>query len=169
MARVDCLFDVKTFSKDSFVDDRGELYTIWKDTDTPSINFNHDKLAISNQNVLRGLHTDKSWKLITCLYGKIQLVVVNYNKESFDYLSWTDFIIDADSKEKLSVLVPPGFLNGHLILSEQAIFHYKWSYKGEYPDVKDQTSVLWSDPKIDINWLTKNPILSDRDKQTSLL
>jgi len=169
MARVDCLFDVKTFSKDSFVDDRGELYTIWKDTDTPSINFNHDKLAISNQNVLRGLHTDKSWKLITCLYGKIQLVVVNYNKESFDYLSWTDFIIDADSKEKLSVLVPPGFLNGHLILSEQAIFHYKWSYKGEYPDVKDQQSVLWSDPKININWLTKNPILSDRDKQTPLL
>jgi len=169
MARVDCLFDVKTFSKDSFVDDRGELYTIWKDTDTPSINFNHDKLAISNQNVLRGLHTDKSWKLITCLYGKIQLVVVNYNKESFDYLSWTDFIIDADSKEKLSVLVPPGFLNGHLILSEQAIFHYKWSYKGEYPDVKDQQSVLWSDPKININWLTKNPILSERDKQTPLL
>jgi hypothetical protein len=82
MARVDCLFDVKTFVKDSFVDNRGELYTIWKDTDTPSMDFNHDKLAISNQNVLRGLHTDKSWKLITSLYGKIQLVVVNFNKES---------------------------------------------------------------------------------------
>ena len=169
MARIDSLFDVKTFIKDSFVDDRGELYTLWKDTDTPSMNFNHDKLAISNQNVLRGLHTDKSWKLITCLYGKIQLVIVNFNKESFEYLSWTDFILDADSRDKLSVLVPPGFLNGHLILSEQAIFHYKWSYKGEYPDVKDQQSVLWSDPKININWLTKNPILSDRDKQTPLL
>jgi len=169
MARIDSLFDVKTFIKDSFVDDRGELYTLWKDTDTPSMNFNHDKLAISNQNVLRGLHTDKSWKLITCLYGKIQLVIVNFNKESSEYLSWTDFILDADSRDKLSVLVPPGFLNGHLILSEKAIFHYKWSYEGEYPDVKDQTSVLWSDPKIDINWLTKNPILSDRDKQTSLL
>jgi dTDP-4-dehydrorhamnose 3,5-epimerase len=56
-----------------------------------------------------------------------------------------------------------------LILSEQAIFHYKWSYKGEYPDIKDQKSVLWSDPKIDINWLIKNPILSERDKQTPLL
>ena len=169
MARIDSLFDVKTFIKDSFVDDRGELYTLWKDTDTPSMNFNHDKLAISNQNVLRGLHTDKSWKLITCLYGKIQLVIVNFNKESSEYLSWTDFILDADSRDKLSVLVPPGFLNGHLILSEKAIFHYKWSYEGEYPDVKDQTSVLWSDPKININWLTKNPILSDRDKQTPLL
>lgn len=169
MARVDCLSDVKTFIKDSFVDDRGELFTIWKDTDTPSMNFNHDKLAISKKNVLRGLHTDKSWKLITCLYGKIQLVVVNYNKESSEYLSWTDFILNADNGEKLSVLVPPGFLNGHLVLSEQAIFHYKWSYEGEYPDVKDQKSVLWSDPKININWLTKDPILSDRDKQTTLL
>jgi len=169
MPEVLMLDKVYTITHDSFNDHRGELYTIWNQKDLDWLNFNHDKIAKSHKNVLRGLHGDKAWKLITCLYGKIQLVVVNYNKESFDYLSWTDFIIDADSKEKLCVLVPPGFLNGHLILSEQAIFHYKWSYKGEYPDVKDQQSVLWSDPKININWLTKNPILSERDKQTPLL
>jgi dTDP-4-dehydrorhamnose 3,5-epimerase len=169
MARVDCLSDVKIFTKDSFVDNRGELYTIWKDIDTPSLIFNHDKVAISKQNVLRGLHTDKSWKLITCLYGKIQLVVVNFNKESSEYLSWSDFILDSNDKEKLSVLVPPGFLNGHLVLSKEAIFHYKWSYEGDYPDVKDQKSVLWDEPKIGINWLIDNPILSERDKSTQLL
>jgi dTDP-4-dehydrorhamnose 3,5-epimerase len=65
--------------------------------------------------------------------------------------------------------VPPGFLNGHLVLSDKAIFHYKWSYDGEYPDVKDQKSVLWSDPKIAVNWLIQNPILSERDKNTPLL
>ena len=169
MARVDCLSEVTILTKDSFIDDRGELFTIWKDTDTPFMSFNHDKVASSNKNVLRGLHTDKSWKLITCLYGKIQLVVVNFDKKSPEYLSWTDFILDADNKEKLSILVPPGFLNGHLVLSDKAIFHYKWSYQGEYPDVKDQTSVRWSDPKIGINWLSDNPILSERDKSTQLL
>jgi dTDP-4-dehydrorhamnose 3,5-epimerase len=169
MARVDCLSGITTITKDSFIDDRGELFTIWKDTDTPFMHFNHDKIATSKKHVLRGLHTDKSWKLISCLYGKIQLVVVNYDKENSEYLSWTDYILDADSNEKLSILVPPGFLNGHLILSDKAVFHYKWSYQGEYPDVKDQKSVLWSDPKIAINWLINDPILSNRDKQTPLL
>jgi dTDP-4-dehydrorhamnose 3,5-epimerase len=169
MDRVDCLSNVKTFINDSFIDDRGELFTIWKDIDTPFMNFNHDKVANSNKYVLRGLHTDKSWKLITCLYGKIQLVVVNFDKDSLEYLNWTDFILDAESKEKLSILVPPGFLNGHLILTDKAIFHYKWSYQGEYPDVKDQQSVNWADPKIGINWLLDNPILSEIDKSTQLL
>jgi dTDP-4-dehydrorhamnose 3,5-epimerase len=169
MARVDRLSEVAKFTKDSFSDDRGELYTIWKDSDTPDLNFNHDKVAISNNRVLRGLHTDKSWKLITCLYGSIQLVVVNFNQQSSQYLSWTDFILNSTQKEKISILVPPGFLNGHLVLSEQAIFHYKWCYEGDYPDVKDQKSVYWSDPKIGINWLIDNPILSERDKNTPLL
>ncbi len=169
MARVDRLSGVAKFTKDSFSDDRGELYTIWKDSDTPDLNFNHDKVAISNNRVLRGLHTDKSWKLITCLYGSIQLVVVNFDQGSSQYLSWTDFILNSTQKEKISILVPPGFLNGHLVLSEQAIFHYKWCYEGDYPDVKDQKSVYWSDPKIGINWLIDNPILSERDKNTPLL
>jgi dTDP-4-dehydrorhamnose 3,5-epimerase len=169
MARSDCLSGVTILTKDSFIDDRGELFTIWKDTDIPFMNFNHDKVATSNKNVLRGLHTDKSWKLITCLYGKIQLVIVNFDKESSEYLSWTDYVLDAESKEKLSILVPPGFLNGHLVLSDKAVFHYKWSYQGDYPDVKDQTSVKWSDPNIGIIWLIDNPILSERDKNTQLL
>jgi len=169
MGRVDYLSGLTVFTKDSFIDDRGELFTIWKDTDTPFMNFNHDKAAFSDKNVLRGLHTDKSWKLITCLYGKIQLVIVNFDKDIAEYLSWTDFILDSNDKEKLSILVPPGYLNGHLVLSENALFHYKWSYEGEYPDVKDQKSVRWSDPKIGINWLIDNPILSERDKNTQLL
>ena len=169
MAKVDCLSGVTIFTKDSFIDERGELFTIWKDSDTPLMSFNHDKVASSNKNVLRGLHTDKSWKLITCLYGKIQLVVVNFINGNTEYLSWTDYILDADSDKKLSILVPPGFLNGHLVISDKAVFYYKWSYEGEYPDVKDQKSVFWADPKIGINWLVDNPILSERDKNTQLL
>jgi len=49
------------------------------------------------------------------------------------------------------------------------VFHYKWSYEGDYPDVKDQKSVFWADPKIGINWIVDNPILSERDKNTKLL
>ena len=164
MPRVDNLPGITVFTKDSFLDHRGELFTIWKNADTPFMNFNHDKVAVSNKNVLRGLHTDKSWKFITCLYGKIQLVILDLN--TYEY---TDFIIDAEDNDKVSVLVPPGFYNGHLVLSENAIFYYKWNYEGDYPDVKDQHSVLWCDPKVGINWLENNPILSERDKNTPLL
>ena len=57
----------------------------------------------------------------------------------------------------------------YLILSEEAVFHYKWSYIGPYPDVKDQISVKWNDPKIGINWHIDNPILSKRDENIILL
>lgn len=169
MAKVDYLPDVKILEHDKFLDHRGELYTIWKDKDTPNLKFNHDKIALSNKNVLRGLHTDKSWKLITCVYGKIQLIVVDYKVDSKNYLDYLDIVIDASEDLVTSVLVPPGFMNGHLVLSEQAVFHYKWSYDGNYPDVSDQMSIKWSDPKLSIKWLTDNPILSDRDRNTPLL
>jgi dTDP-4-dehydrorhamnose 3,5-epimerase len=164
MPRVDSLPGITIFTKDAFRDNRGQLYTIWNKKDIPDLSFNHDKVAVSSKNVLRGLHTDKSWKLITCLYGKIQLVVLNL--ETYEY---TDFIIDAEYNEKISVLVPPGFYNGHLVLSDNAVFHYKWCYENEYPDVKDQKSVNWSDTKISIKWLVDKPILSERDLKTPLL
>jgi dTDP-4-dehydrorhamnose 3,5-epimerase len=169
MAKVSLLSDVSTYSYDRFNDERGQLFTVWNQSDLSKISFNHDKVAISNKNVLRGLHTDKAWKLITCLHGKIQLVVANYKQDSPEYLDHMSIILDSDSEYKTSILVPPGYLNGHLVLSEQAVFFYKWSYEGSYPDVKDQTSVNWSDPKIGINWLVDNPILSERDKNTPLL
>ena len=54
-----------------FSDDRGDLWTLWnKNFFTPKLEFVHDKIATSKKNVLRGLHGDnKSWKLISCLYG----------------------------------------------------------------------------------------------------
>ena len=169
MAKVAQLENVSIITNDMFEDERGQLFTLWQKSDTPLLSFNHDKVAVSKENVLRGLHTDKSWKLITCLHGKIQLVVVNFHNHSNKYLNYLSIVLDSKSEIKTSVLVPPGFLNGHLVLSDQAIFHYKWAYDGEYPDVKDQTSVNWADPKINIDWAIKNPILSERDRSTPLL
>jgi dTDP-4-dehydrorhamnose 3,5-epimerase len=153
---------VKIFQPDSFEDYRGELYTLFKQEDSNLV-FNHDKVAISRQNVLRGLHGDhKSWKLITCLSGEIYLVIVDNRPESSNYLKWDSIILNENNRKQ--VLVPPGFGNGHLVLSESATFFYKWSYEGEYPDVKDQFSINWRDPKVNIHWPIDNPILQKRDK-----
>jgi dTDP-4-dehydrorhamnose 3,5-epimerase len=159
--------EVKIHQPDSFEDYRGELYTIFKQ-EYNELMFNHDKVAISRQNVLRGLHGDnKSWKLITCLAGEIYLVVVDNRPESPNYLKWDSVVLT--SKNKKSVLVPPMFANGHLVLSQEATFFYKWAYPGNYPDVQDQFSLNWNDPKLSIHWPIENPILSDRDKSSKFI
>lgn len=159
--------EVKVFNNSCHSDFRGDLWTTWKQEDH-NLNFNHDKVSTSHKNVLRGLHCDeKSWKLITCLYGVIQLAVVDYNKNSPNYLRSDSIILSLSNKT--SVLIPPMFANGHLVLSDFAVFHYKWAYNGEYPDADQQYSLNWADPKFKIDWLSDNPILSDRDKNSKLL
>jgi dTDP-4-dehydrorhamnose 3,5-epimerase len=154
--------EVKIFQPDSFEDYRGELYTLFKQEEHELV-FNHDKVSVSKQNVLRGLHGDsKAWKLITCLAGEIYLVIVDNRPSSDTYLTWDSIILTG--KNRKQVLVPPMFANGHLVLSSEATFFYKWSYPGDYPDVKDQFSLNWRDPKINIYWPIDNPILSKRDK-----
>ena len=154
--------EVKIYQPDVFEDFRGELFTLYKQEES-NLYFNHDKVSISKQNVLRGLHGDsKAWKLITCLSGEIYLVVVDNRPESENYLKWDWIVLTA--KNRKQVLIPPMFANGHFILSQEATFFYKWSYSGEYPDVKDQFTLKWNDSRINIHWPITNPILSERDK-----
>ena len=159
--------EVKIHQPDSFEDYRGELYTLFNQ-EYNELMFNHDKVDISRQHVLRGLHGDsKSWKLITCLSGEIYLVIVDNRPKSANYLKWDSIVLT--SKNKKSVLVPPMFANGHLVLSNEATFFYKWAYSGEYPDVQDQFSLNWKDPSINIHWPIDTPILSDRDKYSKFI
>jgi dTDP-4-dehydrorhamnose 3,5-epimerase len=154
--------EIKIYQPDSFEDYRGELYTLFKQEEHELV-FNHDKVSVSRQNVLRGMHGDsKSWKLITCLSGVVYLVVIDNRPESPNYLKWDSIVLSETNRKQ--VLVPPMFANGHLVLSDTAVFFYKWSYPGEYPDVKDQFTLKWNDPKVNVHWPIDNPILSKRDK-----
>jgi dTDP-4-dehydrorhamnose 3,5-epimerase len=159
------IFDeVKIMENDAHEDFRGELWTLWKKDDNfvGGIKFNHDKVSISRKNVFRGIHGDnRSWKLISCLSGQIILIVVDNREHSPNYLKWDSIILS--SKNRRSVLVPPMFGNGHYVLSDEATFFYKWAYTGSYPDVKDQFTLKWNDPRLKIYWPT-TPILSERDK-----
>ena len=74
---------LQVFRNSIFSDHRGFYWTSWNNRDHyKNLNFNHDKFSVSKKNVLRGLHGDnKTWKLISCVYGKIYFVVVNFNKK----------------------------------------------------------------------------------------
>jgi dTDP-4-dehydrorhamnose 3,5-epimerase len=153
--------DLYQISLNTFHDNRGEIWTIFKKSDWLP-DFVEDKISISNKGVLRGLHGDDStWKLISCLSGEFLLVVADARKHSDTY-GKIEYFKFSDKCGTL-VLVPPGCLNGHLCLSERCIFWYKWSES--YIKPENQATVAWDDPTLDIKWPTNNPILSERDKK----
>jgi len=149
-----------------FSDERGSIVNLFDTEQLPR--FKIDKLTRSTRNVLRGLHGDSTNnKLIYCLQGKIHLVVVNYDKNSPQYLEKIQ--IDMDEKSAFAVYVPKNFLNGHYCLSDSCLFYYKWSES--YVNPEDQFSILWSDDILNIQWplLEEEPILSSRDKNSKTI
>ena len=144
---------VETFNKDDFK------------KNNINIEFVRDDISTSSRNVLRGLHYDnKTWKLIHCMYGKIYFVVADMRKDSHQYLKCQAFTLTSGNRHQ--VLVPPGFANGHLVLSDHCIFHYKMS---EYYDPGNEIGVKWNDPKLNIYWPVKDPILSEKDSNTKFI
>jgi dTDP-4-dehydrorhamnose 3,5-epimerase len=147
-----------------FEDSRGtyvETYNeqLYRDSGV-DVTFVQDDISVSSRHVLRGIHGDaETWKLVSCLYGKFYLVVVNGDKESSEYGRWQGFTLSEHNR--LQVLIPPRHGNGHVVMSEQAIFHYKQS---TYYNPKGQFTIVWNDPAFNIWWPVKRPILSRRDE-----
>lgn len=146
-----------------FEDFRGSYVEIYNESiyQTGGIEqrFMQDDVSISNRKVLRGIHGDtKTWKLISCLSGSFYLIVVNNDAKSHQFKKWISMTLS--DRNRLQVLVPPNFGNGHLVLSENAIFHYKQTT--EY-DRSSQFTIQWNDPSFNFWWPVTDPILSTRD------
>ena len=124
-----------------------------------AVDFVQDDISVSTRHVLRGIHGDhETWKLVSCLYGEFYLAVLNYDSDSPQFGQWEGFTLS--DRNRLQVLVPPKFGNGHVVLSEHAIFHYKQT---TYYNRATQFTVLWNDPRFKVQWTVDKPILSRRD------
>lgn len=158
--KFDRVFIIKPSVYDDFRGEHIEIYNEKMYGELANIKFIQDNISVSTKHVLRGIHgDDKTWKLISCLYGRFYLVVIDYNKDSKNFGKWQGFTIS--DRNRYQILVPPKFGNGHLVLSDSAIFHYKQS---TYYDPKSQFTIKWNDPKFNIWWPIKNPIISQRDE-----
>lgn len=165
--------DLAVIKTNVFYDFRGEYVETFReknydftDRDGNKVHFVEDDISMSKKDVLRGLHGDpKTWKLIQCLYGEIYLAVVDMREDSPSYLKWEAFAIN--EKNRTQVLIPAGCANGHLCLSDKCIFSYKQS---QYYDGADkQFTVRWDDPKLNIFWPVKQPLVSVRDTSAAFI
>lgn len=122
--------------------------------------FVQDDISVSHRHVLRGIHGDQqTWKLVSCLSGQFYLVVINWDPQSAQYRQWAGFTLS--EQNRMQILIPPKFGNGHVVISERAIFHYK---QNTTYDRSGQFTLRWNDPDLKIWWPIKTPILSVRDE-----
>ena len=93
---------IKVFKESIHKDKRGYLWTSWKKNKKNKLIFNHDKFSVSKKNVLRGLHGDKkTWKLISCVYGEIFFVVVNYDKKTKNFCKYKSFKLSHKNNQQI--------------------------------------------------------------------
>lgn len=149
-------FNEKIYYAEFIKNLKGTIY----EKEASKLHFVEDDISTGFKDVIKGIHGDnRTWKLVQCLFGKFYLVVLNNNPKSKDYGRWEAFTLS--DKNRYQVLIPPLYGNGHLVLSEYDIYHYKQS---SYYDPTHQFTIKWNDPKFNIWWPIKNPIISPRDE-----
>ena len=164
--------DVILIEPSSFSDDRGFFFESFKESDFFSNGidkkFVQDNFSHSINGVIRGLHFQKApkaqAKLVTVLKGKIFDVAVDIRKNSPTYGKWVSEILSDDTHNLL--YVPEGFAHGFCVISDEADVLYKVS--NEYSQ-EHERSIIWNDPKLNIQWPITKPIISNKDNKLSLL
>jgi len=158
--------DLLIIKKKTYNDKRGFLRELYKKK-LISKNFVFEILSKSKKNVLRGLHLQKNksqGKYITVLNGKIFDVAVDLRKKSKTFGKYFSIILTG--KKNISLYIPPGFAHGFCVLENDTIFHYKCT---NYRDANSEIGLLWNDPKLNIKWPIKKPIISKKDGENHSL
>lgn len=132
-----------------------------------AVDFVQDNLSLSAQGILRGLHfqnPNPQGKLVQVLQGEVFDVVVDLRRSSPAFGQWEGVHLSGETKRQL--YVPPGFAHGFAVLSASALFHYKCT--ATYSP-KDEMSLRWDDPDLDIRWPVEQPKLSAKDQNAPRL
>jgi len=154
--------DLLIIKKETYKDKRGFLRELYREN-LLSKKFVFEILSNSNKNVIRGLHLQKKnsqGKYVTVLNGKAFDVAVDLRKNSKTFGQYVSIILSG--KQNISFYIPEGFAHGFCTLENNTIMHYKCT---NYRDEKSELGLIWNDPKINIKWPIKKPIISKKDRK----
>lgn len=158
---------------DVFGDNRGFFMESWnkKKMEEAGLYYdfvqdNHSKSTVKG--TLRGIHFQKGdkaqAKLVRCVKGVVLDVAVDLRKNSPTFKQWVGVKLSAENKKQL--LIPRGFGHGFVTLTDDVEFLYK---ADNYYAPEADAGIRWNDPDIGVDWGVEKPILSEKDKKSSLL
>lgn len=165
------LGEIKVIGHEVFQDHRGYFMEAFhaahfSDAGLPS-QFVQINQSGSVKNVLRGLHFQ--WdppmgKLMRVIRGTAFIVAVDIRKGSPTVGQWYGEVLSDENR--LQMWAPASFARGFCTLSDFAEIQYLCT--GNYNGAAE-SGILWNDPAIGIDWLVKDPILSQRDTNAQTL
>jgi len=147
-------------------DERGYFMESYKQSifeENTGVTFVQDNESLSQKNVIRGLHFQvppfAQAKLIRVIKGSILDVVVDLRKDSKTFGKHYKHKLTSENKHQL--FIPEGFAHGFLSLEDDTVILYKCS---AYYHKESEDALLWNDKTLNINWETKNPIITEKDR-----
>ncbi|MHB1685959.1 MAG: dTDP-4-dehydrorhamnose 3,5-epimerase [Ignavibacteriaceae bacterium] len=157
---------------DVFPDGRGYFFESFslKKYEEHGLNFDfvQDNISKSKKGTVRGLHyqtgKNSQGKLCQVILGNVLDVAVDIRFNSPTFGKY--FSVELSEENHKQLWIPPGFAHGFSVLSDEAIFHYKCT---AYYSKPDERSIRYNDPQLNINWQTKNPVVSEKDLSAKLL
>mgnify|MGYP001166859324 FL=1 len=158
--------DLVIVENKAFKDKRGYFKELLKE-DKIKKKFPFIVMSYSKKNVIRGLHMqtrNTQGKFVSVIKGKIFDVVIDLRKKSKTFGKKHSIILS--DKNSKSLFVPEGFAHGFCSLDDENYVVYSCS---KYRDKKSEIGIKFDDKNLKINWPTKNPILSKKDKKNQSL
>ena len=158
------------FESNYFEDERGVFLKVLA-TDNEFLNkytvrqINH--VVSVDKHTLRGLHYQQGEsaesKIFRVVKGAAQVAFVDVRAQSDSYLEATTILLE---HPKQAVAIPRGFATGYCTLADNTTVLY--TSDNDY-NIQAEAGLLWSDPDLNINWVEKDPILSEKDKAWPLV
>ena len=158
--------DLIIIKNKSYKDERGYFKELLRENEIKK-KFPFLVMSYSKKNVIRGLHLQQrksQGKFVTVIKGKIYDVVIDLRKKSKTFGKKYSIILS--DKNCKSLYVPEGFAHGFCALDKDNYVVYSCT---NYRDKQSEIGIKFDDKKLNINWPTKSPILSRKDKENPSL
>jgi dTDP-4-dehydrorhamnose 3,5-epimerase len=137
---------------------------IWAAHGLPAAFAQENEAFTAAKHTLRGLHFQRpphaETKIVRCARGAVLDVFVDLRAGSPSYGKWDSLVLSSD--EPAWVVIPKGFAHGYCTLTPDTLVQYKVD-AAYAPEAEG--GVPWDDPDIAVDWPTREPILSERDRK----
>ena len=155
--------DLKIIQSKNFRDSRGFFKEVFKQILFKKYKFIFGCISSSKKGVLRGMLMQTKFsqaKYVSVVKGRIFDVVLDLRKKSKTFGKY--FSITLSDKNSKSLYIPKGFAHGFMGMDKENYVVYANS---NYRSKKNEVGIIWNDENLKINWPSKKPLVSRKDKK----